>query len=172
MTESKRNHRLNIEYGMTDFYKYYKDNKTEINKPLGLNEYRKVLNGLFSKIRDKMTSDVYDYKLPRRLGVIKIRKFIKIVKIDDNGKMSHRLAPNWKATKELWNSDPEMKAQKKIIFHDNENTNGYTFKIVYSKKSANFRGQGIYKLKPCRRFTRNLSVNITNGKFDTFLLTN
>lgn len=86
-----RVHKLICDYTVNSYYKNY--SKGRPNK-LNRKEYGNVVNCLFGRIRDKITTDSYDYKMPRRIGLLKIRKFIKNISIDENGKIVHNMAPN------------------------------------------------------------------------------
>lgn len=162
-----RLHKIRSDYGLTDYYKKYKKiHKRSVDYSI----YRDILRECNDTIRNLIANEAYDFKMPQRMGIVKVRKFIKAVKIDKNGKLKHSLAPNWKATLDLWRSDNEAREAKTVIFHDNDHSGGYTFKIVYSKKTANFRNKSAYRFHPNRQMSRALARSIKENNLDTFLI--
>lgn len=66
-------------------------------------------------------------------------------KVDTKG-----LRPDWKATKELWASDPLAKANKKLVYHLNKHTSGYYFKWYWDRRTSTVHNQFFFKFDPCR----------------------
>lgn len=161
-----RNHSVKGSIGVLHYHRYYKRN---YKNPLKLSLYRKVLRSINSKVANKISDDCYDFKMPKRMGIIKIRKFEKKIAIDENGKVRHKFAPNWKATRELWNNNKEAELAKKIIFYENEHSNGYTYRIIYDKYSSNYKNKSLYRFQPNRGLTRRLSKNIQENNLEVFL---
>jgi len=100
--------------------------------------------------------------LPSRLGSL----FIAGRKIKprlEDGKIKG-LAPNWKATKELWERDPKAKEEKKLIYYFNEHSDGYRYRIIWSRRKSWFRNKFVYEFKLSRTNARLLSKMIQEGK--------
>lgn len=164
-----RHHKIKSDYGLRDYYRYYRSiHNSKYAKTYSA--YTKILRECNNKIRDAISDEAYDFKIPNRLGIIKVRKFVKSVRIDENGKLKHSMAPNWIETMKLWDSDPEARENRTKIFHDNQHSGGYTYKIVYSKKNANYKNKTAYRLRPNRMLCRKLSKNIKEHNLDTFLI--
>jgi hypothetical protein len=169
MTEQKRDlqriHKAISDYGVED---YYRDYKKKLGKDaVTYKEYTEIIDLLFTAIRNKMSTTMYDFKLPYSLGRIVIRKYIPKVKFDKDGNPTKRLAPNWAVTKQLWNDYPEAKEIKQLVYHTNEHSSGYLFMIDYKKDSSRFTNKIFYFAQMNRQFKRDVSRSITDGTFDS-----
>ena len=103
--------------------------------------------------------------------MIGIRKFKPRLGIDDNGKLINKLPVNPRATRELWDSDPEAKKNKVYIRYTNKHSDGYVFTIHYFKKyKAKYKNKSVYKFEPVRSFTNNLAKKAKKGMLDAYLL--
>lgn len=160
-----RIHKVICDYGVEDYYKDYV--KRSGDKKITSGEYAKILDLLFSALRDKMSSTMYDFKLPYALGRIVIRKYIPKMKFDKDGNPYKRLAPNWDATKKLWAEYPEAKEAKQLVYHTNDHSSGYLFTIDYKKDNCKFGNRIFYMAQVNRKFKRDVSKNILNGTFDS-----
>lgn len=166
---SQRIHKAISDYGVKDYYKDYK--KRSNNKSITAKEYADIIDMILTGIRDKMSTSMYDFKLPSNLGRIVVRKYIPKVKLDTNGNPVVRLAPNWKATKQLWNDYPATKEVKQLVYHTNDHSSGYLFAIDYKKDNARFKNRIFYSSQINRQFKRDVSRSITNGTFDSLYAT-
>jgi hypothetical protein len=163
----KRTHTLFTDYNNLDYYKFYKNN---YKNTVDISTFRKVIKDLNTAIRHEIVDNNYDYKLPKRLGIITVRKFKKKIKTAPNKRVGYNLAPDWKATKKLWEEDEEARKNKILIRHENRHSNGFTFHIRYTKSIANFKNKSIYRFKPTRTMQRELANNIKENNLDAFLL--
>lgn len=152
---------------MVNYYKHYKKNS---KKPLDNNTYSKVLKEYLKEMNIAISQEGYSFKIPQRLGKIELRKNKREVKVDENGNIINHLSINWQATKKLWEENIEAKIKKIKIRYLNEHTNGYVFKIVYMKHSANFKNKSVYKMSLNREMRRSTEKPIINNKIDAFLL--
>ena len=100
--------------------------------------------------------------LPERMGTISIVGTKPKVVIED-GKIKG-LAPDWKATKELWAEDEEAKLSKQLVYHFNENTNGVRYRYLWSTKNIALINRTMYNLILTKGNKRSLSQLIQNGK--------
>lgn len=75
------------------------------------------------------------FKLPY-IGDLQLKKK-KVCLRERDGKINKRyLKIDYKRTKELWNNDPVAKKEKKLIFHLNQHTGGFYYKISWDKRYA------------------------------------
>lgn len=166
MTQQKKDlqrvHEVTCDYGIRDYYNDFSKKSTDID----YTKYKEVVESLFSKIRDKMSSAMYDFKIPHGLGRILVRKYIPKVKIDENGEPSIRLAPDWVATKKMWNEYPETKERKQLVYHTNDHSAGYLFTIDYKKENSKILNRVFYGARINRTLKRDVAKNIINGSFD------
>jgi len=134
-----KNH--NADYGRIHMYSTY-CKRVSVTDRQSEKVYRKVLNDFNKAVVDLIVNEAYDFIIPCNLGSLKIIKFKNKFKFNSNGEMiKGKLYPNWKATNELWAKNPEAKAQKKLIYHVNEHSEGYQHKWCYD----NYRNKSINK---------------------------
>jgi hypothetical protein len=162
---SKRIHKVISDYGIEDYYKDFK--KKGVNPSIDYKEYKKILELTMSLLRNKMSTEMYDFKIPFSLGRIVVRKYIPKIKVDEFGNPFKRLAPNWTATKKLWEDYPETKEIKQLVYHTNEHSSGYLFIIDYKKDNCKFSNRIFYAAQMNRQLKRDVSKSITNGTFDS-----
>lgn len=162
-----RNHRIKCDYGMPDYYRFYKDTS---KSPKSNKVFSDVVRDYLDANRTAVYSKAYIYVLPQRLGRIEIRKMKREVIIDKEGKVINKLLINWKETKKLWSENKEAKERKIKIRYTNEHTDGYVFRPIYMKNTANFKNKSIYKLKVNRDMARKTEPAIVSKKIDAFLL--
>ena len=78
-----RNHKIKSDYGMNDYYRFY---KTNMGGTLGVKEFSKVFRILMEAMRQIVIENNYKYKLSSRMGVITTRKYKNKITFKD-GKM-------------------------------------------------------------------------------------
>jgi hypothetical protein len=153
------------DYGLGDYYKYYLNNLSKEELPLGseamstrynisFSKYRTVLMKIFRKARTKMILNNLEYPLPCNMGKIMIQKVRKKIKLDDEGNVIRRIPIDYKATRLLWATDAEAKEKKLKVYQFNDHTNGYRLKIVWLKRTSNMNKKKYYKLTAVREFKR------------------
>ena len=167
--KGKQKEKIEVNVGMEDFYKFYclstfkekVGNKTTVHHSSKFNItrtlYGKIIEFFHCNITDEIMLENFEYKMPARLGTINIRKKKPKLRFDQNGKLINTMPVDWKATKDLWEEDPECKEQKKLVRHLNEHTNGYVPFWNYSVSTATFKNKSVYKFKPTRTIKRELS---------------
>jgi hypothetical protein len=141
-----------------DSYKLYKKSTTY---PVPPKVYVTIVNEFF-KFLIKQVIEGTHIKLPARLGSILVRG-TKIKPRIENGQIKGA-SPDWAKTKELWDSNPEAKAQKKTIYCLNEHTNGVRYRIAWSKLEAVMENKSLYSLVFSRLNKRTVYRNIIAGK--------
>ena len=149
---------------MKDYYNIrdsYKEYKSEVDKPVDIKTYVSIVNGFIKFLVTKLFFKG-EVSLPDRLGNIQI--IGKKVKVQlEEGKIKG-LAPDWKATKELWESDTQCRENKQLVYHFNEETNGVRYRFFWSKNRALVPNKTLYNLKMTRTNKRYLSQLIRQGK--------
>lgn len=162
-----RNHLVKSDYGVSDYYRFFKKNNPDIN--ITRAEFGAIIKEFNSHTRDRMALKGAGFILPFRLGKVELRKVKTEVKIDEDGNVINQLPTNWKETRKLWKENPAAKDKGIKIKFTNEHTDGYTFKISYLRGKANFKNKTIYKIRFNRDLKRNLSASIFAGRIDAFL---
>ena len=166
--EDKRSHRVKSDYGLPDYYKFFVKQKKE-NKEISKSTYNNVIKEFNSYVRDRISEKGAEYTFPKKLGSVEIKKIKPSLSIDEEGKVVNKLPINWKATRELWKTNESAKEKKTKIRYINEHTKGYTFRLYYKKKRANYKNKSIYKMQFNRDLKRSLSKSIFAGRIDAFL---
>ncbi len=153
----KKNSQQSIKIGMDDFYKFYKQ---EYNSKVNRSLFGKIVKDFFYLLIHEIFRG-FIYNMPYKLGAIGVRKYKPKIYFDENGfnfKKSN-VSIDFGATNKLWRENPELK-HKKYIYHTNEHTNGYKFRIKWSKKGAYVKNIGRFKFSPMRGFNRALNKYI------------
>ena len=109
----------------------YADCPVEVSKK----RYIEICKAFFKFLMQKVL-DGESVTLPGRLGKIEITgKKVKPI-IGKDGQIKG-LAPDWVNTKKLWDSNPEAKEKKTIVYHFNEHSNGIRYKFRWNKATMN-----------------------------------
>lgn len=134
----------------TDFYKYYnsiyKNTKHQVNG----DSFRKIIKLFNESLMNEIVFKAYDFNIPYGLGKICIRKTKSKNRIKD-GKVVITQPIDWKATKELWQSDEEAKNLKKLVRINNTHTDNYICGFKYkigTAKSLNVKAYGFKVSRP------------------------
>ena len=169
MNKGKQKEKFKSDIGMADFYKHYclttfkemNGGKTIVHHNSKFNvprsTYGQVIEFFHSRITDEIMLDNFEFKLPARLGTLGIRKRKPKLRYDEEGNLVNTMPVDWKATKELWDEDPESKEQKKLVRHLNEHTQGYVPFWYYNARTATFKNKLAYKFVATRTVKRTLT---------------
>ena len=155
-------------YGMQDYYKFFKSQYPDLD--ISRSQFNKIISE-FNKEYSQYLIENLEVNLPFRLGRLEMIKNKRGVYLDKNGNVINNKPINWKATKDLWESDPKMKEKKVLVRHNNTHTGGYVFKIKYNKKRAVYPNKSIYFFKPVREVSRSINKRISDyskEKYDTY----
>lgn len=142
-----------------DSYKLYKNSH---ENPVSISEYV-LYSSEYNKFLIDKVLEGYEVTLPNRLGTLSIVGQIQKVSIDENGKVKG-LAPDWVKTKKLWDSNPEAKEKKKLLYHTNSGTENTRYKFFWSKRKILIQNKGLYALRMTRCNKRAVHNLIKNGK--------
>ena len=167
--QDKRNHKIKSDYGNNDYVLFYKKSTQD---PLEEKIVRGVLEDYYLAIKNMISFEGYQFRMPENCGRIEIRKVKREVEVDGDGKIVNKLPVNWKATNKLWSDNPKAKEKKIKIRYTNEHTEGFIFFPYFIKRFATFKNKAVYKMKLNREMCRNTYEGIMNKKIDAFLLYN
>lgn len=143
---------------LRDSYSTYKE---QVEEPIDIKTYMYIVNG-FMKFLMYRLFRVGEITLPDKLGTLSIIGKKQKIKVEE-GKIKG-CSPDWKSTKELWENNPEAKANKQLVYHFNEETNGVRYKFFWAKKNVAMTNKTLYTLKLARNNKRLLSRLIKEGK--------
>jgi|688.fasta_scaffold48943_11 hypothetical protein len=162
MKTNRAKNKIQVDYSISDFYKYYMKNKTTKNKyerPV----CNKIIKEYHKKIMDKMRNENFIYRLPFGIATIRIKKYKKKIKLLDNGNVDTKsLTINWKATRDLWKNNPELKEKKKFIYYTNVHTDGFQYKYYFDKTTTRLKNMSVYYFNASRFNNRALGDLLLN----------
>lgn len=107
--------------------------------------------------------------LPAGLGTLGIIGRKPKIKIEEN--TIKGLSPDWKKTKELWETDEVAKKEKKVLYFFNEHTGGVRYKYGWAKWAVRLRNKHLFYFRASRENKRNVWKKIMEGK-EYYLLNN
>lgn len=170
--------KIKIHYGISDYYKFYLkcfSSKSIDNSKnpflVDKKTYSSIIQDYHSLIKEEIINNQFDFTLPYDLGMLGLRKFKPKVGIDEKGNLINKLPVNPRATRELWDKDPEAKLKKVLVRYTNKHSNGYVFTIHYFKKyKARFRNKTLYSFETVRDFKQQLKEKASLGIIDAYLL--
>ncbi len=137
---------------------YLKESTNPINKSL----FVKIIY-MFMKYIVSKALEGHEVKLPQGMGKLYVKGTPQKMRYDEQGKIKG-LAPDWVSTKKFWDSNPEAKKQKKLLYHLNHHTDGVIYRYNWSKNRVIVDNKGLYSLKMSRANKRAVSNLIKNGK--------
>lgn len=140
-------------------YNYY---KSKADNPQDSKTYLRVISEFMTFIMDRVFEG-YEVHLPARLGVFSIVGKKIRPKINSEGEIDN-LAPDWVATKKLWESNPEARENKQLVYHFNEHSEGIRYKLLWSKLNVNVKNKSAYTFKLSRANKRKINSLISEGK--------
>ena len=147
------------QYGMRDYYKFFCEQNPSIK--ISKQKFNSIISE-FNKIMAKDLIDELVIPLPYRLGKIEILKTKRSAYYDKFGILKNNIPIDWKATKELWKKDKDSKEKKILVRYKNTNTNGYVFKVYYTKTNAVYTNKILYSFKPVRSVSRSITARIND----------
>ncbi len=171
MTKTRSSRKIPIDYGIRDYYKYYKNN---YNKNLESSLYTKIISDFNKELINLIIEEGIEYKMPILGLLLSIRKDKRKAKIV-NGKLYNNTPVDWVRTRKLWDENEEAKEKKLLVRYLNHHSSGYVYKIFCKKAECKVKNKSIYRFKANRMFQRSLSARIfddTKDKFDCFLMYN
>lgn len=157
----------NSDYSLREIYRVYRKNS---KNPVSEHEYGKIVNRFNDEVTNLIVNKSFEFRMPFRLGCLRIRKFTLKLQLDSDGKLKKSaLKIDWAATNKLWLENPSYKEEKKFIYHTNRHTNGNYFKWFWDKRPTNVSNLSVYQLKISRANLRNLAHEVkTNDEIDYY----
>lgn len=152
-TSQKRKHLYKYTKTIYDFYHSFGEQYSEldVDKTLFISVAKDFLQEL---MEEQIIKSTYRYKMPYRLGILRIRK-----RTPTRTHGSQRI--DWAKTKQL----------NKTVYHMNHHTGKSYFKFHWEKGGAaykHFRNRGIYMFKPARKNKRFLAAHIKHCATDPY----
>jgi hypothetical protein len=165
---------VGIRYGIRDTYKFYKETREHETK-LTDDEYGKIGSALFKLLMEKV-HEGHEVILPFKLGNIYIRGMKYRASLDKDGRVKG-MNISWGKTRKMWEASANKMGlsfndyvatvpaeERKLVFSFNEETNGYSYKIVWDKSQALAYNRNLYTLCIAKDNKRRLHKAILAGK--------
>ena len=143
-----------ITASLQDAYKLYKVG----NKKFTKRQYLDICYDITESISDMIITDSLEYKIPFRLGFIRIKKakqklILKDGKIDVNKNII-----DWAKTWETWtalypdktNKEIREFKGKKVTFQTNDHTDKQIMRFYWDKRFSCVKNKTIYRFKPVK----------------------
>jgi hypothetical protein len=146
------------EINIRSSYKLY---KKQVETSIEQKEFLQIANGYMEFLIQKVLEGE-EITMPARLGTLFIQGVKKKLKYNRDG--VPLLPPNWAATKKLWDSNPDAKATKKIVYCLNEETDGVVYKLHWSKNRVPIENKLYYNFILTRANKRAIHQQIKQGK--------
>jgi len=143
--------RIQKPYTMPDFYKRYQDTHDELYQ-IEYSLYRDIVSEFYKEMMNIILLDAKTFKMPFRLGDIKVFKKKMSLKHLSARQM------NWKETSKIG----------KRVYHLNEHSRGYKYMFRWKKKSHCLKNAFLYRFVPSRANKRELARLIKTGEYDYF----
>jgi len=157
--------RIITDYGMNDYYKFYKSNS---KNPVDKGKFNKVISEFNKKIVNLIIEEGLEYKPTVLHFNFCVRKIKYIPHLDENNKLINNSPIDWKSTKQLWDESEEAKNKKVILRFLNNHTSKYVYRIKATKSGAKYRNKKVYRFKACRSFQRLLAKRIMDEDKDPY----
>ena len=147
-------------YGIKDSYAPYF--YSTASQPISKTDYVDICERYMKFLMNKI-QEGHEVTLPQRLGFMKIVGKKESISFDEEGKIKG-LSPNWKKTKELWDSCSPCKEKKQLIYNENTHSSNIRYKYFWSKKTSYVSNMSLYSLIISRSNKRAVYKNIMEGK--------
>lgn len=120
---------------------------------------------ILAKFHERVFEDIVFegniFYLPFNLGSVYITKRKPKVEFDEDFNIIKTTAAlDFKGMRDLWESDPEAKAAKTKVYHQNDHSDNYKYSFTWSRKRSSLPGRGVYRFIPTRSAKRALAKKI------------
>lgn len=160
--DGPRIHKITGSLGVYQAYKYYRKNKPKEKKyVLTESQYFAIIRQINNLLADELSIGK-EIVLPKRMGVIELRKYNTNVRFDEHGNLKTNLPIDWNGTLELWYNDEESRNNKTLLRQENKEV----FKIYYNKYNANYNNKSFYEFRCNKDLKQRLKQNIRYGNID------
>lgn len=149
---------VNKGYSLDHSYRFY--NKSVAKKAqkfkISRREYKDICAEYINTIVNMMLEQGQTISLPYGLGNLFIRRSLTIPEMGLE-KGNRKLKIDWKGTKDLWNTNPELKELKQKVYHLNEHSDGWYAVWHWTKYNVKIKGQRSYSFEPTWTNARRLA---------------
>jgi len=163
----QRNHKHKSDYGMPDYYEFYKQ---KYGKKVSRRLFNKIVTEFNKSVGDMIIEENLSFKMPHLNLILEVRKDKRKPRLE-NGVLVNPVPVDWKRTKALWERDKEAKRKKLLVRYNNSHSSGYVYRIFLKKFKSSIKNKTILKIKTNRAIQRKLKDRIKNldEPFDAYL---
>lgn len=139
--------------GIYDAYAEYKKKvgRNNISRIL----YSEICQEFNKRISNKMITESFEFRLPFRLGFLRVKAIKQRVIIKDGKIDTTHMPVDWPACWEYWHqiypdkTREEIKKipNKRLIVHTNEHTDGYLMRWYWDRRQSNVKNHTAYIYK-------------------------
>lgn len=155
--------------GMNKLYAFYKKHTVKLKKNATKEErlkvqfrylvdrptFVRVVKDFNKEVARMIIEDAIEFRMPSNLGKVRMIKYKDIIRLNEDGSLNLKKKPiDWKASYKLWEreypglSRKELYAIKKkpLVYHLNDHTNGYRFRLQWVKHGSAIINRGVYRI--------------------------
>jgi len=161
---------IEITHVLSDCYKVYKRICIEKGiKPVTLRQYKETCYSFNSKLSDSIIKQSFEYKIPFRIGILRIRKNKQKFRIVDGKLKPKKSMIDWYQTRYvLWKrlypgktlSELKQIKNKPLVMFTNEHSNGEVMKWYWDKRYNKITNCRFYLFRPVKQNRLNLGKHI------------
>ena len=170
-------HKIKISRTLEDCYNFYKNKCIENNKPyISKLDYKLITYKFNYYLSEAIIKESFEYRMPHRLGFLKIKKAKQKFKIKDGKLKPNKKIINWGDTIKLWKEMYPGKTKdeiklikgKPLILYTNEHTDGEIMRWFWDKTLTTVKNKTVYVFRAVKANRLNLKdwINDENRKND------
>jgi hypothetical protein len=146
-------------HGLPELYRFFKNKFTKEEREYSaFIDYKKfscVIKEFNQELSRLVIDEAIEFKLPCRLGFVRIKKYKKSPHINEDGTVDKKgLSIDWPSSKKLWEREysgrtkEELKNthNKPLVYYLNEHTDGYGFLLYWNKKGSTATNRSLYSM--------------------------
>jgi|TARA_R110002126_G_scaffold249043_1_gene391968 hypothetical protein len=159
--------KTNASFGRNDMFKHYSTRSEDMVDRFKVSptKHSLILNKFNKEVSRMMLEEAFDFLLPHRIGTMRIKKY-KPTLLKKNGELNIRhLSVDWKKTNEMWENDTEAKKLKKVVYYENNHSEGYNYRWYFSNYRSLCKNKSAYCFKPTRTNKRHLASLVKDPDF-------
>ena len=156
--------RINTDFGIKDYYDYY---KSKSKKPKSKTLFDRVVYDFNKRIVEAIINEGLEFTPVKTKFTFCIRKNKRGIKLVDN-KVVNTHPIDWKTTTQLWETDEDARKKKLIIRFLNNHTSKYVFRILMLKGKGTYLNKKFFRYKPPRSFQRTLAKRILDPNLENY----
>lgn len=144
-----------VHSNMGDMWDFYRESNS---KPVDKHTYVDVCYAFNKGIADSIIRESFEFKLPFKLGKLRIRSTKQKIHIKDGKINTQKMPIDWNESKKMWREEYPGKTMeeiynipdKKLVVHVNEHNNGYINRWYWDKTLSNVVNSMAYSFKPVK----------------------